>query len=120
MTTTNKPRVVKDYEKLEESIKEQIKLAYPNGFSTNLVKFKNKDGDMVSALPFEAEDKYYLVRMTVTQAREIIENDDDYDDFGFLKDDAKEEYEDKYSDDIDDLAESTPDPTGGEDVDLDD
>ena len=98
MTTTNKPRVVKDYEKLDDVIKEQIKLAYPNGFSANLVKFKNREGNMVSALPFEAEDKYYLVRMTVTEARAIIENDDDYDDLGFLKDEVKEEYKDKYAD----------------------
>ena len=65
---------------------------------------------MVSALPFEAEDKYYLVRMTVTEARAIIENDDDYDDLGYLKDDVKEEYEEKYADDdMDDLAETVPD-----------
>ena len=115
MVTISKPRVVKDYVKLDEAIQEQIKLAYPNGFSANLVKFKNKEGNMVSALPFEAEDKYYLVRMTVTQAKEIIENDDDYDDLGFLKDDAKEEYEDKYTDDIDSLADTLADSTGDED-----
>ena len=108
--TTNKPRVVKDYDKLDASIREQIKLAYPNGFTDHLVKFKNKEGNMVSALPFEAEDKYYLVRMTVTEARAIIENDDDYDDLGYLKDDVKEEYEEKYADDdMDDLAETVPD-----------
>ena len=110
MMSTNKPRVVKDYDKLDASIREQIKLAYPNGFTDHLVKFKNKEGNMVSALPFEAEDKYYLVRMTVTEARAIIENDDDYDDLGYLKDDVKEEYEEKYADDdMDDLAETVPD-----------
>jgi hypothetical protein len=93
---TNKPRVVKDYEKLDLAIQEQIKLAYPLGFSTSLIKFKNREGNMVSALPFEAEDKYYLVRMTVTEARLIIEDDDDYDDLGELKDDVKEELEDKH------------------------
>ena len=42
----NKPRVVKDYEKLDEAIKEQIKLAYPFGFTTSLIKFKNREGKM--------------------------------------------------------------------------
>ena len=60
-----KRRVIKDYEKLSEEIREQIKLTYPSGFSQNLITFTNKDGKRVSALPFEAEDTYYLVRMTV-------------------------------------------------------
>lgn len=98
-----KPRVIKDFEKLDEAIQEQIKLEYPDGFSTNLVSFINKDGLKVSALPFETEEKYYLVRMTVQEAIEIIEDDDDYDDDGFLKEDIKMDFEEKYSDD--DLSE---------------
>ena len=100
---TNKPRVIKDYEKLDEAIQEQIKLEYPLGFSRNLIHFLNKEGKKVSALPFETEDKYYLVRMTAPEAREIIENDDDYDDDGILKDEVKGEYEDKYGEEDEDL-----------------
>lgn len=102
----DKPRVVKDYEKLDAAIKEQIKLSYPWGFQKHLIKFKNAKGQTVSALPFEAEDKYYLVRMTVTEAREIIEDDDDFDLDGNLKDEVREAYEDKYDDlDLDPLGE---------------
>jgi hypothetical protein len=89
----NKPRVVKDYDKLDESVQQQIKLHYPKGFEDNLVKFQNKEGHTVSALPFETEEKYYLIRMTILEAQEIIEDDEDYDDDGFLREDAKEEYE---------------------------
>ncbi len=96
----NKPRVIKDYDKLDPEIQEQIKLEYPLGFADHLVTFTNKDGKRVSALPFEAEDKYYLVRMSVYEAERIIEEDDDYDSNGYLKDSAKEEYESKYSDDL--------------------
>lgn len=92
----DKPKIVKDYEKLDLAIQEQIKLNYPSGFKNNLIQFYNKDGKLVSALPFETDDKYYLVRMTVTEAQQIIEDDDDYDDDGVLKDSVKEEYEDKY------------------------
>ena len=92
----SKPRVVKDYEKLEESVVEQIKLTYPRGFHKHLVKFQNAKGDKVSALPFETDDRYYLVRMTVQEARDIIEEDDDFNDEGHLKEDIKEDYAEKY------------------------
>ena len=95
----NKPRVIKDYDKLDPEIQEKIKLEYPSGYSENLIYFNNKEGKRVSALPFETDDKYYLVRMTVYEAEKIIEEDDDYDSTGSLKDSAKEEYESKYADD---------------------
>jgi hypothetical protein len=95
--TTNKLRVIQDFEKLSRDIQEQIKLTYPNGFSQHLIQFTNKEGRLVSALPFETEDKSYLVRMTSEEAKDIIFQDDDYDDDGILKEASKEEFEDKYS-----------------------
>lgn len=104
-----KKRVIKDYEKLSEEIREQIKLAYPSGFSQNLIKFNNKEGKRVSALPFETEDIYYLVRMTMYEAQTIIEDDDDYDDDGMLRDEPREEYEDKHTDidEVDDIEDES-------------
>lgn len=99
---SSKPRVVKDYEKLDPEVLEQIKLEYPRGFKRNLVTFKNAKGDTVSALPFETEDRYYLVRMTVKEAAAIIEDDDDYDDDGNLKSRVKLAYAAKHEDDEDD------------------
>ena len=96
--SNEKPRVVKDYEKLDPQIQDMIKLTYPYGFEDNLVKFNNAQGQRVSALPFETEEKYYLVRMTMEEAQSIIEDDDDYDDEGNLTDDAKEELEDRVED----------------------
>lgn len=95
---TNKPHVIKDFEKLDTHMQEQIKLVYPNGFFEHLISFTNKEGKRVKALPFEAEDKYYLVRMTIQEAQDIVDQDDDYDEDGMLKDDVKEEYADKYAD----------------------
>ncbi len=106
--TAGKPRVIKDYEKLDDAIKEQIKLVYPEGFSQHLITFPNKDGLLVSALPFETDEKYYLVRMTVEEADDIISDDDDYDDEGTLKDESKAEYEDKYAE-LDHIAENLGD-----------
>ncbi len=96
---STKPRVVKDYDKLDDSVKEMIKLNYPYGFEDNLVSFMNAEGKKVSALPFETDDQYYLVRMTIEEAVAIIEDDDDYDDDGNLTDEAREEYEEKHEDD---------------------
>jgi len=94
----SKPRIVKDYDKLAASIQEQIKLAYPLGFTRKLVSFVNAKGQKVSALPFETEEKYYLVRMTVSEAIRIVEMDEDFGDDGVLRSDVREEYADKYDD----------------------
>ena len=94
----SKPRIVKDYERLDIAIQEQIKLSYPYGFDKYLITFKNIEGKFVSALPFETEDRYYLVRMSRLQAQEIIREDDDYDDDGVLKREVKLEFEEKYDD----------------------
>lgn len=95
--SSGKPRVVKDYDKLPQDIKDQIKLAFPNGFFQHLLSYTNKDGQKVSALPFETDDKYYLVRMTIQEAMTIIEEDDDFED-GILKDEVKEEFKEKFAD----------------------
>ncbi|MEM8938865.1 MAG: hypothetical protein AAGC64_05925 [Bacteroidota bacterium] len=92
----SKPRVLKAFEALDLSIQEQIKLAYPEGFEDHLIKFVDKEGKYQSGLPFETEDKYYLVKMTRDEAQELIADDDDYDDEGNLKDDVREEYEDRH------------------------
>ncbi|GET31956.1 hypothetical protein PbJCM13498_08190 [Prolixibacter bellariivorans] len=91
MDRITKPRVVKDYDKLPSDTQNQIKLQYPFGFADHLVTYTNSRKEIVSALPFEAEDYYYLVRMTREEAHEIIENDDDYDDDGTLRDDFEME-----------------------------
>lgn len=95
---TSKPRLVKDYEKLDAEIREQIKLAYPFGFAKYLIQYKNADGKFVSALPFETDERYYLVRMTPIEARQIIEDDEDYNESGELKESVREGYEEKYGD----------------------
>ncbi|MCB9186877.1 MAG: hypothetical protein H6601_09040 [Flavobacteriales bacterium] len=112
--STSKPRIVKDYDKLDTTVKEQIKLEYPYGFEDYLVTFTNAEGRRVSALPFETEDRYYLVRMTVAEAQAIIEDDDDYDEDGNLTDEAREEIEDRLDD-----ADVEVEDDGGDDDDSD-
>lgn len=96
--SNNKLRVIKDFDKLAKDIKEQIKLVYPFGFSKHLISFKNQHEETVWALPFETDEKYYMVRMTVLKARQIIADDNDYDDDGNLKKEIKEKYAEEHSD----------------------
>lgn len=98
MPAPGKPRVIKDYDKLETKIQEQIKLAYPYGFSEDLLRYTDKNGKNVSALPFETDERYYLVRMTYEEALVLVEDDEDYDDDGNLKEGVKDDYEVKYGD----------------------
>ena len=95
---TQKLRVIKDYNKLTEVEIEQIKLVYPLGFRKHLVEFKGIDGVRRKGLPIETEDKYYLIRMTEEKAIYIIDQDDDYDKDGKLKDKVKDELEEKHDD----------------------
>jgi hypothetical protein len=102
---TNKLRVIQDYDKISDKIKEQVKLVYPDGYSQHLIEFKNIKDEMVSALPFETFDKIYMIRMSVMRAEQIIDTDADFDDDGNLKEQIKEKYEEDYSD-VDYLSEN--------------
>ena len=84
----SKPKVIKDYDKIDPSIISRIKLNYPHGFEKHLISFKNAKKKFVSALPFETENRYFLIKMTSEQAQKIVKADDDYDDQGHLKAEA--------------------------------
>lgn len=114
MATTSKPRVIKDFEKLPKSIKELIIATYPQGFTEKLIHYPNKDGMLVSALPFETEDTNYLVRFSNDDVA-IVYDDSEFDDevkaadiegkkMKAIKDidaeDNEDEFEEKYSDDV--------------------
>jgi hypothetical protein len=98
MALVNKPRIIKDYDKLDKALQEQIKLVYADGFANHLIHFFDKDGIKVSALPFETENHYYMLRMTKNEATRIVNEDDDYDDEGSLKHEVRQDYEGKYAD----------------------
>ena len=95
--TSNKPKVIKSYNKLEKELQQQIKLFYADGFADNLIHFFDKSGLKITVLPFETDDKYYMLRMTENEAVAIVEDDDDFNDDGFLKEDVKQKYEDQYT-----------------------
>ena len=103
--TLAKKRVVKDYSALSEDITLLVKQTYPSGYADHLLSYLDKDGKKVSALPFETEDTYYLIRMTVLEAKRIVKEDDDFDDEGQLKEeiaDVDAEVDDEFDGDGED------------------
>ncbi len=115
----NKPRVIKDYNKLDKELQQQIKLVYADGFAENLIHFFDKNGLKITVLPFETEDKYYMLRMTENEAVQIVDDDDDFDEDGFLKNEVKQDYEDKYAD-MDHIADQMGDDDDMNDEDVED
>jgi hypothetical protein len=101
----NKVRVITDFEKLNSDLRGQIKLVYPEGYSQHLITFQNKDNKTVSALRFETDEKIYLVRMSIETALQLIQDDDDFDDEGYLKEEVKSQYEDENAE-VDYLSEN--------------
>jgi hypothetical protein len=75
-----KKRIVKNYDALPADIVEQIKEKYPSGYAESLVTYTDQEGKRVSALPFETDDAYYLIRMTIIEAKRLAKDEEDYDD----------------------------------------
>jgi DNA-directed RNA polymerase subunit delta len=105
-----KKRVVKDYNALTEEIVHLVKNRYPSGYAEHLVTYNDKEGKKVSALPFETDDTYYLIRMTVLEAKRIVKEDDDFDDDGQLKEEIMDV----------DVEDNEFDGEGEDDEDMDD
>jgi hypothetical protein len=108
-----KKRVVKDYQALTEEIVRAIREKYPTGYADHLVSYSDKDGKKVSALPFETEDTYYLIRMSVQEAKRLVKDDEEFDDEVPVKEDivdvdVDDEFDGEGEDD-DDLAEGSSD-----------
>ena len=54
---------------------------------------------LISALPFETEDRYYLVKMPVRDAK-IVEDDDDFVEDVFIKDTTKPDLDAEFKDEF--------------------
>lgn len=107
-----KKRLVKNYDALTEEIIREVKLKYPSGYEQHLVKYTDKEGKIVSALPFETDEAYYLIRMTVQEAKRFDSADDDDDDTTIragLSDLEVENEFDGQGEEDDDMADGTDD-----------
>ena len=114
-------RIVKDYDALPEEILQQVKMKYPTGYESHLVSYTNAEGKIVTALPFATDEIYYLIRMTIAEARKIVKDDDDFDDDGILRGDFADDadvVDSEYGgsdEDVEDIADSSADDEDEED-----
>jgi DNA-directed RNA polymerase subunit delta len=70
-TKVNKKRIVKDYENLNPELSKALHAAYPAGFAESMISFFDRDGKRVSAIPFETDEIYYLIRMVEKKAKPV-------------------------------------------------
>lgn len=71
-----KPRVIKNYEKLDEKLREAIKERYPDGYSKDIQTFDIGGGRFMTGLPFETEEFSYIIKFPV-QAENIDLQDEE-------------------------------------------
>ncbi|MFT3739460.1 MAG: hypothetical protein QM786_11940 [Breznakibacter sp.] len=109
----NKPRIIKDFEKLDPHVQALIRETYPNGYGSALITITNKDGMLISALPFETDDKYYLVKMPVKEAKFV--EDEDFEEDVFAKETVKPDMDDEFKEEF-----GAGDDTGDDDDNYDD
>lgn len=74
----NKKRIVKAYDTLSPELVKLMHAAYPDGFEGAMISFFDRDGKRVSAIPFETDDIYYLIKM-VEKKSKPAKGDDDID-----------------------------------------
>ena len=114
----SKPRVIKSYEKLDEKLREEIAERFPGGYASEIRTFDIGGGRLMTALPLETEDFYYLIKFPISEVPEDEPSDDLGGDDGLDltggEDVAEEEEQDeveKPTDDLDDIADETePEP----------
>ncbi len=104
----NKPRVIKYFENLDDNTKSELLTLFPFGFDRNLITFKNHKGELISALPYENEHSFYMIKMTKIEAKEIYSDLEDMD-FDLDDDSDVDDNEDEFEniDDIEDIVDES-------------
>lgn len=89
-----KKRIIKDYNQMPPEILVQLKNRYPNGYQEYVLRFNNAKGELISALPFETDEIFYLVKINTSGGYHIVDEEDLTDDLSEadeLEFDEKEE-----------------------------
>lgn len=99
MAPSNKKRLVVSFNNLPVELQEEVKAAYPAGYTDSMIRVDKPNGDFFYAVSFETEEVSYLVKIDV-KIDDISEEDDDkdyYDDeikgADQIQDDEEEEEE---------------------------
>lgn len=110
-----KPKVIKNFEKLDEAMKEEILALHPN-LRDDIRTFDIGGGRLMSALPYETEEFSYLIKFPAKEEMDIddepLGGDDEMNLEGGVDSDDEEE-----EDDVETSAGSLQDMADAEDED---
>ncbi|MDO4462491.1 MAG: hypothetical protein Q4C30_08375 [Bacteroidia bacterium] len=110
-----KPRVIKNFEKLDEAMKEEILALHPD-LKNDIRTYDIGGGRLMSALPYETEEFCYLIKFPAKEEMDIddepIGGDDEMNLEGGVDADDEEE-----EDDVETSAGSLQDMADAEDED---
>ena len=85
MAPSAKKRLVTSFNNLPLELQEEVKAAYPLGYTDFMMRIDKPNGDFFFAVPFETEEISYLVKIDV----KIDEAPGDDDDKDYYDDDLK-------------------------------
>ncbi len=74
--TTTKKRIVISYHNLSAELQDELKKAYPLGFTDHMIRIDKGPGDFFYAVVLETEDTKYLVKVDVKIDDRVEEEED--------------------------------------------
>lgn len=79
----NLKRVIVDFKKLTPEVLKLLVEKYPDGYDdTNIITFKNAQGERIEAVEVSTDDTKYLVKISAKLEKTMANYDeDDYEDF---------------------------------------
>ena len=101
MAPNAKKRLVVSFKNMTPELQEEVKAAYPLGYSDYMIRIEKPNGEFFFAVPFETEEISYLVKIDDMSGEE--EDKDYYDDDlkgadELANDDSDEDPADDHSD----------------------
>lgn len=117
----DKKRVIKSYEKIDQSLRDMLEEAYPNGFTGKVIRLTNAQNETYFAVPLETEEANYLIKVPIASVKSkgSANEDDEEDDFEGGGDDSDDIASNDDGDGFDDDSSSDPSYNQGFDDDLD-
>ncbi|MFW5760688.1 MAG: hypothetical protein ACOCXH_06910 [Cyclobacteriaceae bacterium] len=110
-TNANKKRIIKSYEKLAPELQDLLNKKYPYGYSNQLIRLANSQGENYFAVPLETEDTVYMVKVHIGKVKKQKNADDE---FHFSLGEEGDDYttsDDPLSDDYDNESSDGNDPS---------
>jgi hypothetical protein len=74
----SKKRIIKSFEKLSPDLQDQLNEIYPYGYSNQLIRLTNYQGENYFAVPLETDDAVYMVKVHIDKVKKQKNADDEF------------------------------------------